>query len=425
MKEKGGINLDLFEVTLKFDDRKETTIKEKIREELTYLFAKNNIQKGGRIAITSGSRGISGIDKITKFTVDAVREFGYEPFIVAAMGSHGGATAEGQLEVLHHLGITESAMGTEVKSDMDVHLLGHTPDNVPVYIDQNAYESDGIIVLNRIKVHTAFNGKIGSGLSKMVTIGLGKINGASFVHNGGAENMEKNITEVCKVALEKAPNIMGLGIVENGYDETAIIKGVHRDEWFEAEAELLNQSKEMMPQLPSSDIDVLVVEEMGKNYSGTGMDPNIIGRWRIDGVEEPDTPNIKRIVTLSLSTESQGNAQGVGLADFITERLENRIDRHATYTNALTSTYLKRAMMPLIYETDEKAIKTAVESLGVERDLSELKYVQVPNTLHLSRVYVSEKVLEDMREQNRLFDITDRKKLSFYQEGNLRNVLNE
>lgn len=329
------------------------------------------------------------------------------------MGSHGGATAEGQLEVLHHLGITEESMGVPIRSSMETVYLGNTPDNLPVYMDEHAYHADGILVINRVKAHTAFTGKVESGLSKMVTVGLGKQKGASFVHAQGAAKMEHNILAISKFALDKAPICMGLAIIENGYEETAVIKGVTTEEWHVEEAELLRQSKDLMPSLPISELDVLVVEEIGKNYSGTGMDPNIIGRLRIDGVSEPTDINCKRIVALDLSEQSQGNAQGIGLADFTTEKLISKIDRKATYMNAITSTFLRRVMFPMFYATEEEALEAAFTSLGPDMDLDNITYIQIPNTLHLDQLFVSERVLKQIDAKNTAYEIVRTLKLEF------------
>ncbi|WP_018922064.1 lactate racemase domain-containing protein [Salsuginibacillus kocurii] len=415
--------MELIEIYQNFPEEALPDKKAAIREEVKKQLEQNQLPAGSEIAITAGSRGIHAIAELLKETVQTVQGAGYKPFLVPAMGSHGGATAEGQLEVLDHLGVTENTMGAEIRSSMEVELIGYTENGVPAYMDKHAFQAEGIIVVNRVKAHTAFRGKVESGLSKMVTIGLGKIRGATFVHSHGSLKMAENIIDVCKTCLKKAPPLMGIGIVENAFDKTAQIKAVSRDHWFEEEAELLNASKEMMPRLPIDTMDILVVEEMGKNYSGTGMDPNIIGRWRIDGVPEPPLPEITRIVTLDLSPESFGNAQGVGLGDFITQRLADQMDRHVTYTNALTSTYLRRAMLPFIYETEKEAIETAIRSLGPEENQSTLKLIQIPNTLHLDRLLVSPAVIEEMEEEGVTYTIGERKSLTFTSNGEVETRL--
>lgn len=412
----------LYEIEQRFKGEKLTDIGAAIRYEMENNKRLQNLPKGSEVAITAGSRGIENIVLILKEIVSYLKDKELTPFIVPAMGSHGGATAEGQVEVLHQLGITEESVGAAIRSSMDTMQLGTTPDNLPVYMDKHAYHADGIIVVNRVKVHTAFHGKVESGLSKMITIGLGKQKGASFVHSQGANHMEHNIMAVSKYALEHSPITMGLAIIENGYDQTSQIKGVDVEEWHEQEAALLLESKELMPSLPLKELDVLVIEEMGKNYSGTGMDPNIIGRMRIEGTPEPKEPNIKRVLVLDLSEQSHGNAQGIGLADFTTEKLIHKIDRKPTYMNALTSTFLRRVMFPLHYETEEEALHTAILSLGPDVNKDEVDYIQVPNTLHLSRLYVSKSALEKIDRDKVDYKMIKELELTF-ENGELTNRL--
>lgn len=397
-------HIEMIAIEQKFPREKLENIDETITNILKENKAVLSLPQGSEIAITAGSRGIANIPNILRSIVSTLKQLNYKPFLVPAMGSHGGATAEGQLEVLHHLGITEQSVGCEIRSSMEVNLIGHTEDNVPIYMDKHASSADGIIVVNRVKAHTAFRGRVESGLSKMVTIGLGKIKGASFVHENGAQHMAKNIEDVCRGALKNSPILMGIAIVENSYDETAKIVAVNKENWFEKEAELLTLSKEMMPTLPLPQFDLLIVEEIGKIFSGTGMDPNIIGRWRIDGVPEPEFPHMKRIVVLDLAEKSFGNAQGIGLADFTTEQLVQKMDRNATYTNAMTSTYLQRAMLPFIYETEKIAIEKALRSLGPSADIRNVKIAQIPNTLHLDSLIVSKPVVEEMKKKQIPFE---------------------
>ncbi|MDQ0219505.1 DUF2088 domain-containing protein [Peribacillus cavernae] len=414
---------ELVEIEQMLRDERLVNIKGKIHDEIKKYLQKNSLPQNAEIAITAGSRGISNIVQILKESVCFLKSSGYRPFLVPAMGSHGGATAGGQIEVLKHLGITEEIVGAEIRSSMDVELLGHTKKGQPVYMDKNAYHADGILVINRIKAHTAFRGNVESGLSKMVTIGLGKIKGASIVHSDGSLKMADNIEDVSSYALEKSRILMGLAIIENGYDQTADIVGVSVDNWHTKESELLQYSKSMMPSLPIENIDLLIVEEMGKCFSGTGMDPNIIGRWRIDGVPEPESPTISKLAVLDLAEQSFGNAQGIGLADFTTQRLVDKMDRKSTYTNALTATYLRRAMLPMIYATDKEAVETAIHSLGSKIDKDAIKIVQIPNTLHLERIYVSLPVLNELERTNRKFTNKDTHLLLFDKDGDVSKKL--
>ncbi|WP_199478595.1 nickel pincer cofactor-dependent isomerase, group 22 [Peribacillus saganii] len=410
---------ELYEIEQKFSDDKLTDIRGKIASEMKKYLRLNMLPDNAEIAITAGSRGIANIVQILKECVSYLKESGYRPFLVPAMGSHGGATAEGQIEVLKHLGITEASVGAEIRSSMDVELLGHTDKGQPVFMDKNAYHAGGILVINRVKAHTAFRGKVESGLSKMVTIGLGKVKGASFIHCDGAMKMAENIEEVSLYAIQNSPILMGLAIIENGFDETADIVGVSVEDWHAKESELLQYSKTMMPSLPVENIDLLIVEEMGKCFSGTGMDPNIIGRWRIDGLPEPDSPAVSKLAVLDLADQSFGNAQGIGLADFTTQRLVDKMDRNSTYMNALTATFLRRAMLPMIYSTDKEAIETAIYSLGPKIDKESIKLVQIPNTLHLDRAYVSPPVLHELNAGSRKFVIKGTHKLLFDEKGDL------
>lgn len=405
--------LEMYEIEQTFANEKLADIKSTVYREVKACLPTDSLPEHAEIAVTAGSRGISNIVEILKETVSVLKELGYSPFLIPAMGSHGGATAEGQIEVLKHLGITEETVGAEIRSSMEVELIGHTPQDNAVYMDKHAFNADGIVVINRVKAHTAFRGVVESGLSKMVTIGLGKIKGATFVHSDGALKMAENIINVSKYAIEHSPISMGLAIVENGYDETADIVGISRGNWYEKESELLKKSKSMMPSLPVDSIDLLIVEEMGKCFSGTGMDPNIIGRWRIDGVPEPEIPTITRLAVLDLAERSFGNAQGIGLADFTTDRLVDKIDRKATYTNALTATYLKRAMLPMIYRTEKDAIETAIQSLGPKVDKETLRIVQIPNTLHLNRTFVSKSVIKELVTLGKSFEVKGTNLLTF------------
>ncbi|MFC0272088.1 lactate racemase domain-containing protein [Metabacillus herbersteinensis] len=410
---------EMFEIKQHFQSKSLNDIEAKIKEEIDTNLSLASLPEKASVAITAGSRGISNIAFILKVIVETLKEKRLNPFVVPAMGSHGGATAIGQVEVLEHLGITEETIGAPIHSSMEVVAIGTTTKGVPVYMDQHAFNADGIIVVNRIKAHTAFRGNVESGLSKMIAIGLGKIKGATYIHQGGALKMAETIENVSKVALNHSPILFGLAIIESGYDETADIIGVSKNEWHKRESELLTWSKEMMPSLPVEDVDLLIVEEMGKCFSGTGMDPNIIGRWRIEGVPEPESPRIKRIAVMDLAEQSFGNAQGVGLADFMTEKLYNKIDRISTYTNALTSTYLQRAMFPFIYKSEKEVINTAIRSLGPEIDYEKLKVIQIPNTLHLGRVLVSKRIIKELEELNKSFEIVRTYQLSFDEMENL------
>jgi len=379
----------LVEVTQTFPRPRIADVAAAVRDGLRPLVAS---LRGRRIAITAGSRGIRDIVPALAGAVAALRDAGAAPVIVAAMGSHGGGTAEGQLRVLTHLGITEKALGAPVLSSMEVVELGRTPGGFAVYLDRNAAHCDGIVVVNRIKPHTAFVHRFGSGLMKMLAIGLGKAQGAAQAHRLGADRMPQCIEEVARALLAGGRVVASVAILENAYDETAAVEVLPPAAIPEREPVLYEQAQRGMPRLPVEEADVLVVEEMGKNYSGTGIDVNIIGRWRHPTIPDPPAPRFRRIVALRLSPASEGNAQGVGLADVVTARLVGAIDFAATYLNAVTSTYLERVFLPVVAPSDRAAIQIALRSIDLPRPEA-ARLVLIPNTLHLERLWMSESLL--------------------------------
>lgn len=349
---------------------------------------------GRRIAVTAGSRGIRDIVPALRGAVAALRDAGADPVVMAAMGSHGGGTAEGQRRILTHLGVTEGAVGAPVESAMEVVEVGRTPGGFTVYLDRQAAGCDGIIVLNRIKPHTAFIDDFGSGLLKMLAVGLGKAEGAAQAHRMGAA-MGRCIAEVAQALLATGRVVAGVAILENAYDETAAVEVLPPAEIPVREPALYAQAQAWMPRLPVDEADVLVVEEMGKNYSGTGMDTNIIGRWRHPEIPDPPAPRFRRIVCLRLSAASEGNAQGVGLADVVTAKLISAIDFTATYLNAVTSTYLERVFLPVVAPNDRAAIQTALRSIDLAQP-QHARLVLIPNTLHLEQLWVSPDLLPEV-----------------------------
>ena len=365
-----------------------------VRGELRKEGITSAIRPGMSVAVTAGSRGIARIDEIIRAVVDGLEEMGAEPFIVPAMGSHGGATAEGQVEILASLGVTEESCGAPIRSSMETVEIGETARGIPVFMDRIASEADGVVVVNRIKAHTDFRAEVESGLLKMASIGLGKHAQALALHGYGVEGIRDFMVEVGEEVMDSGHVLFGLGIVENAYDEPATIEAIPTGEIPRRERELLREYMGMMPVLPISDIDILYVDALGKNYSGTGMDTNVIGRFRILGVDEPESPNVKYLIVGDVSEESHGNALGVGLADLTTERLVGQIDRNAMNANVVTSTFLERAKVPMVLSTDEEALQTAVRcNWGVPPE--ETRFVRIPNTLHLEHLYVSENLVEE------------------------------
>ena len=366
-----------------------------IRKELNRVNLSEKIKPGDEIAITAGSRGIAHYREILSTVIGEVKKAGGKPFLVPAMGSHGGATPEGQLAVLRELEITSETMGVPIRATMEVDEIGRLENGVPVYVDRNALKADGIIVVNRVKPHTDFKGEIESGLMKMLVIGLGKQKGAEMIHSYRSEGYHKLLPEAARLMLKKLPIIVGLAIVENAFHEIAIVKAIEPENIEEEEKKLLKKAKSLIARIPFKDIDVLIIDEIGKNISGTGMDTNVVGRFWLPGEYEPSAPKIKRIVVLDLTEETQGNAIGIGLADITTKRLVDKIDYQATFVNALTAGHVEGSKTPVFLPNDREAITIALRTCG-PIDPREAKVVRIRNTLNLERMWISEGLLKTL-----------------------------
>ena len=353
------------------------------------------VRPGASIALAVGSRGIANLAVIVKTTVEFLKERGADPFILPAMGSHGGATAAGQTEVLSGYGISQESMGVPIRASMDTVELAGAGQANRIFMDRHAYESDGVIVINRIKPHTDYHGRYESGLVKMCVIGLGKHQQALEIHSFGMYGLRELIAPTARQILATGKILFGIAAVENAYDETMTLKVLKADELMEAEPRLLDVARAHMPRFPVDHIDVLIVDRLGKNISGTGLDPNVIGRIGIRGERDPERPAIKAIVVTDLTPESHGNALGLGLADVITRRLYAKIDLPATYENAVTSTFLERTKIPLIAESDARAYAYARRSCGAIPAGRE-RVVRIQDTLHLHQLYVSQAILDEV-----------------------------
>ncbi len=365
-----------------------------VMEQLNQEPFRSKVQPGMEIAITAGSRGIANVDIITRAVVDFVKSRGATPFIVPAMGSHGGATAEGQLEILAGYGITPDAMGCQIRSSMEVVELGVSDTGMPVYMDKNAYQADGIILSCRLKPHNAFRGPYESGPCKMMTVGLGKQRGAERVHAEGMGKIGANIPSMARVALEKAPILFAIPCLENAYDQTWKLEAIGRDDILTREPELLKEAFAHMPSLLVGECDVLIVDETGKNYSGTGVDPNITGTFSTEyahgGVK------VQRTCFLDLSQASHGNALGVGLANVITRRFFDKIDPEMMYPNCITSTVLTSARIPCVVATDKEAIQMCIRTCnGIEQNNP--RVIRIPNSLHIGQIMLSRAYYEDVK----------------------------
>jgi len=369
-------------------------VEDRVRGEILKLGI--SIKPGSEIAIAVGSRGIRNIDRIVKATVEVVKEMGGKPFIVPAMGSHGGATAKGQKELLEGYGIREEVIGAPIRSSMEVVELPSDGLVNRVFMDKIAYSADGTIVINRIKPHTDFHGDIESGLLKMCVIGLGKHKQAIEIHRFGTYGLRHLIPLTAERIIKYGNIIFGIAIVENAYDETMIIKGVRPEEFEETDKRLLKIARENMPSLPLDNLDLLIIDQMGKDISGAGMDTNIIGRIYIDGEPEPEKPKITRIVVTDLTEKTHGNAIGIGLADFTTRKLFEKIDFNATYQNAVTSTFVLRGKIPIIAEDSRTAIEWALRTCG-PIEIENAKIIRIKDTLSLSEMYVSRSILDEIK----------------------------
>lgn len=364
----------------------------------------SRINEEDRVAIAVGSRGIADLPTLVRETVAAVKAAGGNPFIVPAMGSHGGATAEGQIDVLLQLGISEEAVGAPIRSSMEVIKLDELPNGLPVYIDKFAYESDKIIVINRIKPHTAFRGPVESGLMKMITIGLGKQKGAEAAHAYSFKYMAEHVPEMAKVSLSKASIIFGLASIENAYDKPAKIVAVPAEDLEVVEPGLLLEAKSLMPKIHFDSMDVLIVNELGKDISGDGMDPNITGNFATPYAT--GGPDVKRTVVLGLTEKTHGNANGIGMADMTTKAVMNEIKWEKGYANALTSTVTDVVKLPMFLDTQELAVKAAIKTCNAF-DLNKVRIVRIKNTLEIGEIWISENMMEEALKNENIEILSD------------------
>ena len=342
---------------------------------------------GGEIAITAGSRGIDNIATITRATGDWLRRHGATPFLSPCMGSHNGATAAGQRAMVESLGLTEEATGMEIRSSMDVVKIGEVATG-EVWMDQNCFQADGVLVLNRIKLHTCFSGPVQSGLTKMMVVGMGKIRSAETFHSAPTPVMKDMLLEMGTCVIDSGKIFAGLALLEDGFDRTAELHALPPEEILRQEPSLLERHRSYFPSLPVDDVNVLVVNEIGKTFSGTGMDTNVIGYRGVNGYEDLTRPRITCIAALGLSEASQGNAIGVGLADFITRRLRESIDEQKTFTNVFTTGDMRRMAIPCTLQDDREVVERMSERYGQNG------WIFIPNTLHLETLYVSADLAE-------------------------------
>ncbi|MCH3965089.1 MAG: lactate racemase domain-containing protein [Clostridium sp.] len=387
-----------------------------VEKELSREKFSRKIKPGMNIAITAGSRGVANVAIITKAIADFVSSKGAKPFVVPAMGSHGGATAEGQVELLESYGITEEFLGCPIKSSMEVITAGTMEGGREVVIDKNAAESDGIIVSCRIKPHNAFRGKYESGIMKMMAVGLGKQVGAERVHSQGMQNIGKNIEQIGKVIIQNAPILFAVPCIENAFDETCKIVGIDSDEIADKEPELLKEAFSNMPKIIVGECDVLIVDEIGKNYSGTGVDPNITGtfstKYASGGVK------VQRTAMLDLSEKSHGNGLGIGLSSVITKKLFDKLDFEKIYPNCITSTVLESARIPCVVADDREAIQLCIKTC-VNIDKKNARIVRIPNSLHIEHIMLSEAYYDEIKKYTDIEIESEPEYVKFDEDGNL------
>lgn len=406
-------------VAQSFDDSKIENVEMHTAKLLQDSGMDKKVTAGMRIAVTAGSRGIDNYAIVVKEVVKYVKQCGGVPFIVPSMGSHGGATAQGQLEILKGYGITEESCDCEIISSMETIIAGYATNGRPVYLDKNAHEADGIILINRIKPHTAFRAPHESGLLKMLVVGLGKQKGAESIHNDGIGNFITNIPDYAKVVMDSHNILFGVGILENSFDKTARIEVVDSKDIFEQEAILLDVARNFMPRIMLDETEVLVVNEIGKNISGGGMDPNIGGRWPTpyaSGGIKSD-----RIAVLSISPMSHGNFGGLGMADVTTKHAFETLDFAKTYPNFITNSVLHSCKIPMVMANDSQAIRLAIKAcLG--KDPENPRVIMIKNTLDISKIYVSENLLEEVAKNKYLELLSEPKDIEFDEEGNIVNM---
>lgn len=393
-----------------------------VRAEIGKLSLAGRFAPGARVAVTGGSRGVANIAIILRTTCDCLKELGTRPFIVPAMGSHGGATAEGQLTVLARYGITPESMEVPILSSMETVEIGRMPWGFPVHVDKHAYQADHIVLVNRIKPHTNFRAHVESGLMKMLVIGLGKHQGAILAHRASVDvGLPRAIPEVARFSLSKLPILFGVGMIENVRHQTAKVEATLPEVLEVTETRLLQEAWALFARIPFEFLHLLIVDEMGKEISGTGMDPNVLGRLYFAPNEEPKSPRYIRILVRDLTEKTAGNAVGMGLADFATRRLANKVNFQYTYTNALTGLSPMRSKLPIIFETDQDAIEGALKTIGLTEP-PDAKVARIKNTLDLEYLYASDALLAEIRERNDLEVLSGPHPFAFSGQGDLVDI---
>ncbi|MBN1393770.1 MAG: DUF2088 domain-containing protein [Pirellulales bacterium] len=410
----------LFRLRQKFDDPHVDDVPGEVHRQLARLELGTKVKPGQSVAVTAGSRGIANIAEITRAIVEHLKRLGANPFVVPAMGSHGGGTAEGQRRVLESYGITEQFLGCPIRSAMETVVVGRAAEGFPLHFDRLAFEADHVLVCNRVKPHSDFAGEIESGLMKMLMIGLGKREGANVYHRAAEDlGFERVVRAVADEVLPRCRLLAGVAIVENAYDRTALIEAVAAERFLEREKELLKLARRLMPRLPFEKVDILLIDRIGKDISGVGLDPNVVGRKFNDHQAlEDEFPKVKRIAVRGLTPGSHGNAIGMGIAEFCLGRLLAQADPAATRLNGLTSGRIASIMTPLDYPTDREMLAAALGTIGLTEP-PEAKLLWIADTLHLAEAECSAAYLEEARGRNDLEVLSAPRDLPLDAAGNL------
>lgn len=384
-------------VRQRFEQHAVADLRGAVFAELERIGLQARIRLGMAVGVGVGSRGVANLALVTRAVLDRLKKWGAAPFIVPAMGSHGGATAEGQTRVLGTYGVTEEAMGVPIRSSMEVVELGTMPWGLPVLVDRIAAGAEGIVLINRIKPHTNFSGDVESGLLKMLAVGLGKHRGAQLAHRAAVDvSFNRMIPEIARFSLSRLPVLCGVGLVENARHETATVRAIPAAALEAEERALLKQARALAARIPFAFLHLLIVDEIGKDVAGTGMDPKVIGRMYLYPEEEPKSPRYIRILVRDLTARTQGNAVGMGFADFATRRLADKVDFKATYTNSITASSPVRSRMPIILDTDREALEVALSTIGLTPP-EQARVVRIRNTLALETFLASEALLGEVR----------------------------
>lgn len=413
----------LFRLRQQFEGPVVDDVAGEVEQQLASLALAEKIQPGQSVAITAGSRGIANIEIIIRGICQHLKALGAEPFIVPAMGSHGGGTAAGQQQIIESYGITEEFCGCPIRASMDTVVVCEAEEGFPVHFDQQASEADHVFVCGRVKPHTGFHGDIESGLMKMMLIGLGKHAGALIYHRAIMNySFGQIVRSVAREVLAKCRIVGGLAIVENAYDETAKLAGVAPEKFEEEEKGLLVLAKQWMPRLPFDQVDVLTIDEIGKNISGSGLDTNVVGRKYLDHrAAEEEYPKVKKIIVRGLTAETHGNAAGIGLAEFCLSRVVEQMNVQATRVNCLTGGHPTGAMIPLDYETDRETLDMALSTIGLIKP-RESRLMWIRDTLDVAEVECSAAYMEEAQQRADLEVLTPLRDMPFDADGNLPDV---